>query len=434
MNILRPGQDGYAEEVAGFQTAVPSSPAVVVTAENADDVVAAVRYAAEHDLPVAVQATGHGLTAGTDGLLISTRRMTGVEIDADARTARVEAGVRWGAVIEAAAPHGLAPLSGSSPDVGVVGYTLSGGFGLMARRYGRAADHVRALDVVTADGELRRVEPGSDLFWALRGGRDSFGIVTAMEFALVPVTELYGGGLHFDTADLPAVLRAWRTWSMAAPDTLSTSIAVLPLPDLPMVPEPLRGKHVAHVRVAYLGDDGDELVAPLQAVAPTLTDSLRRMPFTESGSIAAEPPHPHGYHGTNATVTQLNDAMLDAVLEHAGPGAAVPTVLIVDRLGGALAEAPEQPGVGWDRSAEYVVRALSVVGDDGIEAVRRAHAKLFDALAPWSTGRLLPFVYGEHAPSEVAESVHPSGELARLREVKRRYDARGTLRPLAKGE
>lgn len=434
MNILRPGQDGYAEEVAGFQTAVPSSPAVVVTAENADDVVAAVRYAAEHDLPVAVQATGHGLTAGTDGLLISTRRMTGVEIDADARTARVEAGVRWGAVIEAAAPHGLAPLSGSSPDVGVVGYTLSGGFGLMARRYGRAADHVRALDVVTADGELRRVEPGSDLFWALRGGRDSFGIVTAMEFALVPVTELYGGGLHFDTADLPAVLRAWRTWSMAAPDTLSTSIAVLPLPDLPMVPEPLRGKHVAHVRVAYLGDDGDELVAPLRAVAPTLTDSLRRMPFTESGSIAAEPPHPHGYHGTNATVTQLNDAMLDAVLEHAGPGAAVPTVLIVDRLGGALAEAPEQPGVGWDRSAEYVVRALSVVGDDGVEVVRRAHAKLFDALAPWSTGRLLPFVYGEHAPAEVAESVHPSGELARLREVKRRYDARGTLRPLAKGE
>lgn len=433
MNILRPGRDGYAEEVAGFQTAVPSSPAAVVTAENADDVIAAVRYAAEHDLPVAVQATGHGLTAGTDGLLISTRRMTGVEIDAEARTARVEAGVRWGAVIEAAAPHGLAPLSGSSPDVGVVGYTLSGGFGLMARRYGRAADHVRALDVVTADGELRRVEPGSDLFWALRGGRDSFGIVTAMEFALVPVTELYGGGLHFDTADLPAVLRAWRTWSMAAPDTLSTSIAVLPLPDLPMVPEPLRGKHVAHVRVAYLGDDGDELVAPLRSVAPTLTDSLRRMAFTESGSIAAEPPHPHGYHGTNATVTQLNDAMLDAVLEHAGPGAAVPTVLIIDRLGGALAEAPEQPGVGWDRSAEYVVRALSVVGDDGVEAVRRAHAKLFDALAPWSTGRLLPFVYGEHAPAEVAERVHPSGELAKLREVKRRYDARGTFRPVAKG-
>jgi FAD/FMN-containing dehydrogenase len=429
MNILRPGQDGYAEEVAGFQTSVPSSPTAVVAAESAEEVAAAVRYAAERGLTVAVQATGHGLTAGTDGVLISTRRLTGVEIDAAAGTARVEAGVRWGAVIEAAAKHGLAPLSGSSPDVGVVGYTLSGGFGLMARRYGRAADHVRALDVVTADGELRHVEPGSDLFWALRGGRDSFGVVTAIEFGLVPVTGLYGGSLSFGTDDLPAVLRAWRTWSAAAPDTLTTSLAMLEYPDLPMLPEPLRGRHIAQVRIAYLGDDGDDLVAPLRAAAPILMDTLRPLPFTESGSIAADPPNPHGYHGTNATVSQLNDAMLGSILEHAGPGAAVPTVLIIDRLGGALARTPETPGVGWDSSAEFVVRALSVVGDDGTDVIRRAHAKLFDALAPWTTGRLLPFVYGEHAPAEVAESVHPAGDLAKLRELKRRYDPRGTFRP-----
>ncbi|MEV6830435.1 FAD-binding oxidoreductase [Amycolatopsis sp. NPDC051102] len=428
MNILRPGQDGYAEEVAGFQTAVPSSPAAVVAAERAEDVVAAVRYAAEHELTVAVQATGHGLTAGTDGVLISTRRMTGVEIDPVARTARVEAGVRWEAVVEAAGRHGLAPLSGSSPDVGVVGYTLSGGFGLMARRYGRAADHVKALDVVTADGELRRAEPGSDLFWALRGGRDGFGVVTAVEFGLVPVAELYGGSLTFGSADVPAALRAWRTWSAAAPDALTTSIALIRYPDLPMLPEHLRGRHVAQIRIAYLGEDGDDLVAPLRAVGPALADTLRVMPFTESGSIAAEPRQPHGYHGTNATVSQLNDAMLDAVLEHAGPGAAAPPVLIVDRLGGALARTPEIPGVGWDRSAEFVVRALSMVGDDGVAAVRRAHGKLFDALAPWTTGRLLPFVYGEHAPEEVAESVYPASDLRRLRELRRGFDPRNVFR------
>jgi hypothetical protein len=161
-------------------------------------------------------------------------------------------------------------------------------------------------------------------------------------------------------------------------------------------------------------------------------DTLRPLPFTESGSIAADPPNPHGYHGTNATVSQLNDAMLGSILEHAGPGAAVPTVLIIDRLGGALARTPETPGVGWDSSAEFVVRALSVVGDDGTDVIRRAHAKLFDALAPWTTGRLLPFVYGEHAPTEVAESVHPAGDLAKLRELKRRYDPRGTFRPAGK--
>ncbi|MGW4062002.1 FAD-binding oxidoreductase [Amycolatopsis sp. NPDC004747] len=428
MHLLRPGQDGYAEEVAGFQTAVPTSPAAVVAAESAEDVVAAVRHAAEHRLSVAVQATGHGLTAGTDGVLISTRRMTGVEIDAAARTARVAAGARWEAVIEAAGRHGLAPLSGSSPDVGVVGYTLSGGFGLMARRYGRAADHVRAIDVVTADGELRRAEPGSELFWALRGGRDGFGVVTAIEFELLPVRELYGGSLTFGGADVPAVLRAWRTWSAAAPDALTTSLAMIRYPDLPVVPEPVRGRHVAQVRIAYLGEDGDDLVAPLRAVAPALTDTVRRMPFTESGSIAAEPRQPHGYHGTNATVSQLNDAVLDAIVEHAGPGAAAPPVLIIDRLGGALARTPETPGLGWDRSAEYVVRALSVVGDDGVAAVRRAHAKLFDALAPWTTGRLLPFVYGEHAPEELADGVFPPADLRRLRELKQRYDAGNVFR------
>ncbi|WP_439383813.1 FAD-binding oxidoreductase [Amycolatopsis lexingtonensis] len=425
MHTLRPGQDGYAEEVAGFQTAVPSAPAVVVPAESAEDVAAAVRYAAEHGLPVAVQATGHGLTAGTDGVLISTRRMTGVEIDASARTARVEAGVRWGEVIQAAGAHGLAPLSGSSPDVGVVGYTLAGGFGLLARRYGRAADHVRALDVVTADGEVQRVEPGSDLFWALRGGRDSFGVVTAMEFDLFPVGRLYGGSLYFGPDDVPAVLRAWRTWSAAAPDALTTSLAMVDYPDLPVLPAPLRGRHIAQIRVAYLGEDGDELVAPLRAAAPVLLDTLKVMPFTESGSIAAEPRQPHGYHGTNATVSQLNDAMLDAVVEHAGPGAATPPVLIIDRLGGALARPAADAGVGWDSSAEFVVRALSVVGDGGVAAVRSGHAKLFDALAPWTTGRLLPFVYGEHA---AVEGVHPAADLRRLGELKRRYDVRSTFR------
>ncbi|MFJ7212145.1 FAD-binding oxidoreductase [Amycolatopsis sp. NPDC098790] len=418
MQTFRPGDDGYAEEIAGFQTSIPTRPAVVVAAENADDVKDAVNYAAEHELHVAVQATGHGLNAGTEGLLISTRRMTGVEIDAEKQTARVEAGVRWGAVIEAAAKHGLAPLSGSSPDVGVVGYTLSGGFGLMARRYGRAADHVQAIDVVTPDGELRTVTPGSELFWALLGGRAGFGVVTALEFGLVPVTELYGGGLYFDAADLPAVLRAWRTWAVTAPDELTTSIAVVALPGLPFLPEPIRGKHVANVRIAYLGEDGDELVKPLRAAAPVLLDTLKRLPYTDSGSIASDPPHPHPYHGTNATVEVLNDAMLAAVVEHATPE----TVLIIDRLGGELARR-RTDGVGWDSAAQFVVRALSVVEDD-VDPIRRAHAKLFDALAPWSTGRLLPFLYGAHSAEELA-TAFPAGDRARLKQLKAKYDPAG---------
>jgi FAD/FMN-containing dehydrogenase len=431
--VFVPGQDGYAAEVAGFQTSVATEPAVVVCAASATDVAAAVRFAVAHDLPVAVQATGHGLAiAAEGGLLISTRRMTGVEIDPVAGVARVEAGARWGAVIEAAAAHGLAPLSGSSPDVGVVGYTLGGGFGLMARRYGRAADQVRALGVVTADGSLRHVtaETEPDLFWALRGGRDNFGVVTSMEFGLVPVTTLYGGGLYFGTEHLADVLRAWRDWSAGVPDELTSSIALITMPDLPMVPEPLRGKHIAHIRIAFLGDAvaGDALVAPLRAAAPTLMDTLAELPFTESGSIASDPPHPHGYHGTNATVTELNDEMVDAILEHAGPAAAVSTVLLVDLLGGELSRTPSVPAVGWDQEAAFTVRVVSMVGDGGADVVRQAHRKLFDALSPWSSGRLLSFVYGESAPGEQARSVYLARDLERLARLKAEYDPRNTLR------
>ncbi|WP_410655478.1 FAD-binding oxidoreductase [Amycolatopsis sp. lyj-112] len=431
--MLRPGDSGYDDELAGFQTAVRRRPDVIVAATSAADVVGAVRYAGEHDLPVAVHSTGHGLTVPFEGgVLVTTQRMTGIRIDAESATARVDAGVRWGAVIEAAAVHGLAPLSGSFPGVGVVGYTLGGGFSLLGRKYGLAADQVTAIDVVTADGELRHVtavtEP--DLFWALRGGRDNFGIVTALEFRLVPVTRLYGGSLQFGTESLPTVLRAWRDWTAEMPREMTSSLTMVPMPDLPMVPEPLRGKHVAQIRIAYLGDaaEGERLVAPLRAAAPVLGDTLAEIPFTESGSIANEPPFPHGYRADNVTVTELNDTMLDAVLEHAGPGAPVPTVILLDLLGGALSDIPDNPGVGWDREARFTVRALSVVDDAALTEIRAAHGKLFDALSPWSTGKLLTFVYGESSPDEEAAKVYSAADLRRLREVKAAFDPRNRFR------
>ena len=194
LNIIRPGDGDYDAERAGFQRAIEHRPALIVPATGADDVRAAVELATGEGRPVAVKATGHGVTVGADdtAVLITTDRMTGVRIDAERRVAYVEAGVRWGQVIEQAAANGLAPLSGSSPEVGAVAYTLGGGLGLMSRRYGYAADHVRSVDVVTADGLARHVTPDgrdgdADLFWALRGGRDNFGVVTAVEVDLVPV-------------------------------------------------------------------------------------------------------------------------------------------------------------------------------------------------------------------------------------------------------
>jgi FAD/FMN-containing dehydrogenase len=367
MFTFTPGQDGYETEIAGFQTGVPSKPQLVVGAASADDVAEGVRYAAEHDLPVSVQATGHGLREPATGVLISTRRMTGVSIDPARAVARVEAGTTWGAVIEAAAGHGLAPLSGSAPGVGVVGYTLGGGFSLMGRRYGLAADHVVAAESVAPDGTR---------------GTGIDGVVTSLEFGLFPVTTLYGGALSFTTQE--NTLRAWRDWTADLPDTLTTSLALVPYPDLPMIPEPLRGKQIAQVRVAYLGspEEGGRLVAPLRALGPVM-DTLAPLPFTKSGTIAAEPPNPHAYVGDNRTLSTLSEEAVDAILTTAD----APVVQILDLLGGAYA-----PGRHLAPNSRYAVRALSDPDPDSPET---GQEKLFEAFAPVTTGRLASFVYGQ---------------------------------------
>jgi hypothetical protein len=426
--VIRPGDDAYDAELRGFQLADRHEPDVIVGAADAGDVRAAVAYAAAHRLPIAVQASGHGLAAPIrSGLLISTRRMTGVTVDPAARTVRAEAGARWAAVITAAAEHGLAPLNGSAPDVGVVGYTLGGGLGLLARQYGYAADHVRAIDVVTPDGRARRATPAAerDLFWALRGGR-GFGVVTAIEMDLVPLTRVYGGGLYHPAA--PAVLDAWRTWTAGLPDELTSSVALIPFPDVPGVPEPLRGRHTAHIRVASTGSaaEGERLVAPLRAaLGPALIDTLAEMPYTESAAIYSDPPGAHAYHGTNALLSDLTPDAVAAVFAHAGPGAPEPAVVQVRHLGGALARPPEHPSAIGFRDAAYLVSVLSGVGDGGTAAADAAHRPLVDALRPLTVGRFLNYMYG--AGTDDVPALYEPAAYRRLAELKAVHDPHDLL-------
>src|SRR3954467_2129682 len=288
--VLQPGDAGYEEEVASFNQIVSHPPPIVVGAVCSDDVAATVRFAVQHGLAVAVQSTGHGASFPVeDGVLISTRRMTSVSIDVQRGVARIGAGAKWAAVIEAAAPYGLAPLSGSTSDVGAVGQTLGGGMGPLGRRYGFSADRVRSVEIVTGDGRLRTITADDDtgLFWGIRGGKGNLGIVTAIEIDLVPVARLYGGAMFFDGTDAAAVLHTWRQWVQTVPEEMTSSFALLRLPDAEFVPEPMRERLVLHVRIAYIGEpsDGEKLVAPLRAVATPILDMVRDMPVTESDSI-----------------------------------------------------------------------------------------------------------------------------------------------------
>lgn len=424
--VLVPGDEQYDSERAGHQTTRSHRPDIVVGAFGPADVQAAVAFASEHGLPVAVQGTGHGLSAvaAEGGVLINTSRMKGVRVNAETGTAWVAAGMSWEQVIHEAAAAGLAPLSGSAPGVGVVSYTLGGGLGLLSRRYGYAADHVRSIDVVTADGRLRQVTANSDqdLFWALRGGRDNFGVVTGIEVELMPITTLYGGGLFFAAESAAEVLRTYVRWTATVPDEMTSSVGMISFPDVPALPPPLRGRHVVHVRIAYAADDlsaGEGLVAPLRALNPFI-DTVAEMPYTQSGTIHNDPPAPGTFESGTALLGQLDDTWVNTLLELVGPHVPVPHVVELRHLGGMLAH-PADNAVG-NRDALYAINVVTRLERAELADAQPAHDRIFKAIAPWSTGgRALNFMNGLQDAEHVRSAYEPK-DYQRLAELKAVYD------------
>ncbi|MEU3854439.1 nuclear transport factor 2 family protein [Streptomyces sp. NPDC029554] len=432
--VLGPEDEGFAAECAPFNLAVSHRPRVVVGAATDADVQVAVRFAAQRRLPVAVMATGHQATLpADDAVLITTHRMAQVSIDPTSRTARVTAGARWQQVMDAATPFGLAPLNGSSPLVGVIGYTLGGGLSpTMGRAHGWAADHVTSLEVVTADGELRLVDATSDpdLFWALRGGKSNFGVVTAMEFALFPVDELWAGGLFFDGDDAAAVLHAYAQVTSEAPDELSSSIALLRLPALPGVPDFLAGRFAVHVRISCLGPAAEaaRLVAPLRAAAPVLVDTLGPMPYASFAQIHNDPTDPAPFMERTAMLRSLSAEAVEELLAAAGPTADCPLHFVELRhLGGALAR-PADNAVGH-RDAQFALWVVGVGAPDAFAPMNAYADGLLQRMRPWSTGgRYLNFMAAQDIAVSDVSAAYEEGDYRRLRSIKRRFDPHNLFR------
>ncbi|WP_432943307.1 FAD-binding oxidoreductase [Kribbella sp. CA-253562] len=425
MKTWTPETDGYDDQRTGFQRRDPHRPARIFGATSAHDIQEAVRYARDHDLRLAVQASGHGHTTPTDGVLVTTRDFAGVTVDPARRTAAIQAGATWQQVVAATTPYGLAPLSGSFPGVGAISYTLGGGIGLMARKYGFAADHVRRIELVTPDGELRSVTPDDeDLFWALRGGGGNFGIVTELEIGLFEVTSIAGGSLYYDLAVTPDALQVWREWTETVPEEITAAVTALVIPDLPMVPEPLRGKHIAQLQLCVLADlaTAEQLIAPLRALGEPVMDTFGEIPYAESGRIFAEPEQPHGYRGRNILLAELDPVALSTLPELAGPKAPAMCVVGIRHLGGALSRPPAIPNAVGRREAQYALTVLSP-GDEDFSAL---HSGI---LEPWtSIGRQLNFSFGPLTPEEVAEAYEPA-DLERLEKLRQQLDPTGLLQP-----
>jgi hypothetical protein len=395
--VVLPGDGAFDEARRAWNLAIDQRPAAVAFPESAADVAAAVGWATGRGLRVAAQGTGHGagpLGPLADTLLLRTGRMRGIRIDPQARVARVEAGVVWLDVVHAAARHGLAALAGSSPDVGVAGYTLGGGMSFLGRRYGLAASNVLAIEVVTADGRLVRAdhEHEPDLFWALRGGGGSFGVVTALEFRLFPLTHAYAGVLWYPIERGSEVLHTWGELTRGGPpDELTTVGRFLNLPPIPQIPEPVRGKSFVIVEAYHLGDpaEADRLLAPLRALGP-VNDTIATVPTPVLSHLHMDPEEPAPGAGDGLMIDRLPGEAIDAFTAVAGPGAAFPLLSAeVRHLGGEFARPRPGNGALASIDAQYVLYAVGMTPVPELVAPVTAQVEAVKrALAPWAAGQM----------------------------------------------
>ena len=418
---------------AAWNLAVDQRPDAVALVETTADVQSVIAVAAATGRRVAPQGTGHAASAMGDlagTILLRTDRLREVTVDPVAKSVRVGAGVLWGEVTAAAAEHGLMALAGSSADVGVVGYTVGGGYSWFARSRGLAVNHVTAVELVTGDGVFRRVTADNepDLFWAVRGGGGNLGVVCALEFDLFEVPMVYGGALLFPIERAREVLEAYATWTTGLDEAATTCVRLVRVPPLPDVPEPLRGQAFAIVdgAIDLPADDAAALLAPLRALDPVM-DTFGPMPSAALGMIHMDPPQPVPAAGDGMNLTDLSAGVIDALLAAAGPAVNTPLLAVdVRHLGGAVGSARSR-AVAWYSSCRvaYLVYGVGIAPNPEIGAiVGGAVAGLIGSLQPFAAAS----DYLNFRERAVEPSTIYGFELARLRRVRASYDPSRVVR------
>ncbi|MGZ8686954.1 MAG: FAD-binding oxidoreductase [Gaiellaceae bacterium] len=431
--VIEPEGKGWGAATQAFNLAFTQEPELVAVPADEQDVVTIVDFARAHGMQVAPQRTGHNaepLGAMDNVILVKTDALQGVEIDAKRRIARVRGGAKWGDVVPRASELGLAALHGSTPDVSVAGYSLGGGVGWYARKLGLSTNSVTAIEVVTADGRLRRVDHENDaeLFWALRGGGGNFGIVTALEVQLYSIPEIYAGVLFFPWERSAEVLHAWNAWTPTIPDEVTSVGRILQFPPLPELPEPLRGQKFVVVEAVYMGDEasGSELLRPLRELGPAM-DTFAMVPPVGIAELHMDPPSPVPYTGEGQMLGFLPDAAIDAFVAAAGPKSGSPLVSAeIRHLGGAMLRSADHHGALATFDAPYLTFGIGMVFDDETYQANRAQlAKLADAFEPYDTGR--QYLNFTEEKTDVSR-FYRRDAYRRLQAVKAKVDPENTFR------
>jgi hypothetical protein len=424
--VATPSDSDWDEARRAWNLAADQQPAAVAFVESADDVAKVVGFARENVLRVTGQGTGHGaapLGALDDTILIKTERMRGVEVKDD--SARIEAGALAEDVAEAAIQKDRCSMPGTSPNVGVTGYTLGGGLSWLGRKYGWACNRVTSIELVTADGEARTVDAGTepDLFWALRGGGGGFAIATALHVELLPITEAYAGALLLPPELTSDGVRAYRDWAAGAPEEVGSMVRVLNLPPIPDIPEPIRGKKWLAITAVVIGseEEGKQAIAPLREIGEPAMDSFAQMPITGVTRIAMDPEPPVPGLGHHRVINELPDEAIDAFVEAAGPESGSPLLLAELRhLGGALARPAENAGALDKLDGEFVMLGIGMLMDPAMKDPIQAQLdELAETMQPWAAEGGY-YNYAER-PCDV-DSILPEETCRRLSKVKRSWD------------
>ncbi|WP_141013959.1 FAD-binding protein [Nocardioides sambongensis] len=424
-----PEDPTYDAARVAWNLAADQRPAAVAVPRTVEEVAAVVTAAATSGLRVAPQSTGHGAAALAAQdldrvVLVRLGELTGVSVDPGRRTARVLGGTQWGEAVAAMAPHGLTALHGSAPDVGVVGYVLGGGLSFYGRQHGVAANTVRGIEVVLPDGTLVRAdaERNTELYWALRGGGGSFGVVVAVELGLLSQPDVVAGMLLWDRELAEKVVRRWVEWSRTAPESVTTSLRVMSFPPLPELPPFLAGRDLVVIDGAVLADDAtaDSVLAPLRELEPEM-DTFARVPAPVVLGIHMDPPGPTPAVGDHACLGALDDAAVAAFLAQVGPGTSTGLLFTELRhLGGALGRPATGGGVVSRLPGEYALHTVAVAPTpEAALAGRAAGFAVLRALEPWAVDGLVP-TFADGVTE--ANRLHGSGDLERLRRLRDRID------------
>jgi FAD/FMN-containing dehydrogenase len=434
--LLRPGEEGYEDARAVWNSAIDRRPALIARCAGAGDVQAAIRFARENDLVVSVRCGGHsvaGLGVCDDGLMIDLSLMRGVAVDPHRRIARVSGGALLGDLDRAAQRHGLATTAGVVSHTGVGGLTLGGGLGHLMRAHGLTADNLVAADVVTATGDLVTADADSEpeLFWGLRGGGGNFGVVTAFTFRLHPVGPVVlGGPVFWPIEDAPEVLAALDRAASHAPEALGMTVTLRLAPPLPVLPPDRVGTPVIGVVLVWSGDPaaGEAATAPLRRIASPIADAVRPTPYLAVQSML-DAGNPHGlhYYWRSRRLAALSGDVAAALHDAVGSITSPTSYLAGLAIGGAAARVAAEATAVGERAPGFELNAVAAwPGSDPDPARHRQWVRdLSDRLAPHARGVFSHFLSDEGSAGVAAAY---GDRLARLRVLKDRYDPGNVFR------